>query len=308
MAKKLTYEEVKSVFEQNSCKLISTEYKNNTTKLRFLCRCGEESEATYHTFQYAKGCKKCGFRKISKTKKRKIDDISRIYSEQGCTLLEEEYKGVNTPMRYICGCGNHAVKTLSAFKLSDKCPKCISDSAKETQKFSIEEVSVIFKNSGCELLSNKYEGIFFPLDYLCSCGRLHTKTLAAFKMSSECPKCYSKKRSGENNWKWNPTLTDDEREENKTRANLPEQRRWKKEVYKRDAYACVCCGSKKSNTLRAHHLDGYNWCVGRRTDISNGVTLCDTCHKDFHANYGYGNNTEQQFSEWVLNKRNQDAM
>ncbi len=40
----------------------------------------------------------------------------------------------------------------------------------------------------------------------------------------------------------------------------------------------------------------------RRTDELNGVCLCDGCHKDFHGEYGYGDNTVDQFEQWVLNK------
>ena len=48
-----------------------------------------------------------------------------------------------------------------------------------------------------------------------------------------------------------------------------------------------------------HHLDGYNWCIEKRTDETNGITLCENCHKNFHSIYGFGGNTKEQFEEWI---------
>ena len=50
--------------------------------------------------------------------------------------------------------------------------------------------------------------------------------------------------------------------------------------------------------LNAHHLDGWNWCKDKRFKTSNGITLCEDCHVEFHKEYGYGNNTKEQFQEF----------
>ena len=73
---------------------------------------------------------------------------------------------------------------------------------------------------------------------------------------------------------------------------------WRREVYERDGYACQCCGDKIGHNLNAHHINGYNWDKEHRTDIGNGITLCNECHKKFHNKYGNGNNTEQQFKQF----------
>ena len=68
-------------------------------------------------------------------------------------------------------------------------------------------------------------------------------------------------------------------------------------VLERDNYKCRICGCNKKKNV--HHLDGYNWCVEKRIDINNGITLCEKCHADFHSLYGRGNNTKEQFYEWL---------
>lgn len=75
-----------------------------------------------------------------------------------------------------------------------------------------------------------------------------------------------------------------------------------KRVLARDNYTCQCCGKTKYEVkLQVHHLDSYNWCIEKRTDDTNGITLCECCHSNFHAKYGKGNNTKEQFEEWLGN-------
>ena len=65
----------------------------------------------------------------------------------------------------------------------------------------------------------------------------------------------------------------------------------------RDDYECVIC--RRCVDLRGHHKDGFNWCKDRRLDLDNIVTLCGQHHTLFHKKYKYGNNTEEQFREFL---------
>lgn len=112
-----------------------------------------------------------------------------------------------------------------------------------------------------------------------------------------CVSCANKKyNSGENNWNWNPNLSDEDRMDRRVNGDYG---LFIKKVLDRDGYICRCCGSSNKNTLIVHHLDGYNWCRERRYDETNAITLCDTCHSNFHVSYGFGNNTKQQFLDWM---------
>lgn len=104
------------------------------------------------------------------------------------------------------------------------------------------------------------------------------------------------KLSGKNNPNWNPNLTEEERDRNRIYEGKKE---FIKKVLARDNYTCQCCGKSKSNNMEVHHLDGYNWCKEKRSNETNGVTLCCNCHKNFHSIYGRGNNTKEQFEEWI---------
>jgi len=99
----------------------------------------------------------------------------------------------------------------------------------------------------------------------------------------------------ENHPNWNPNLTDEERENGRSIEGYSD---FSKKVLARDHYTCQCCGQEHGD-LNAHHLDGYDWCKDKRTDETNGITLCKNCHKNFHSLYSYGNNTKEQFQEWI---------
>lgn len=102
--------------------------------------------------------------------------------------------------------------------------------------------------------------------------------------------------SGENSHWYNSELSDEFRNDNRKYIDYYN---FIKRVLARDNYTCLCCGKNISGKMQVHHLDGYNWCVEKRTDDTNAITLCETCHANFHALYGKGSNTKEQFEEWI---------
>ena len=57
----------------------------------------------------------------------------------------------------------------------------------------------------------------------------------------------------------------------------------------------------------AHHLNGYNWYEEGRADESNLIYLSDKVHNEFHKMYGYGNNTIDQFLEFLARRYPEDV-
>lgn len=111
-----------------------------------------------------------------------------------------------------------------------------------------------------------------------------------------CCNCFHKVLiSGKNHYLWNPHLTDEDRIRLR---EYPEYIDFVKRTLARDDYTCKCCGIQ-GNKLEVHHLNGYNWYKEGRVDETNAISLCKTCHKSFHSFYGYGNNTKEQFEEWI---------
>ena len=115
-----------------------------------------------------------------------------------------------------------------------------------------------------------------------------------------CRSCASKAlNSKENNKNWNFNKTQEEREKGREYFEYSE---FIQKVLARDNYTCVITGkTRKETDLEVHHLNGYNWCIEGRTDVKNGVTITKDLHKAFHNKYGYGNNTKEQFLEFIGN-------
>ena len=112
-----------------------------------------------------------------------------------------------------------------------------------------------------------------------------------------CKKCaHTVLTSGRNHCNWKDDKTPEEREKGRC---YPEYTQFIKRVMERDKHICQCCGKHIKRDGVVHHLNGYNWCKEQRTDDTNGITLCGKCHGNFHSIYGKGNNTREQFEEWI---------
>ena len=97
-------------------------------------------------------------------------------------------------------------------------------------------------------------------------------------------------------------------EENGVGRNSPEYRKFTKDVLERDEYKCQCCGSTINPEV--HHIKNYRQYKNLRTDVNNGITLCEKHHSmniidGFHQVYGTYNNTPEQLIEYIK-KRQKD--
>lgn len=356
---KKTIDEVRMVFEQANCVLLEEEYINANTKMSYICTCGSESLISFSKFKNGQRCKKCatikhadknrlsyeyvcnyinsqGYELVSPRYEnirgklhlkcdqghdyhvsfgnfkdngsrckicsdinyRTFIDVKEIFAKNDCILLENEFTNSSIPLKYICGCGRESKISLDSFLRGSRCKECGIRKIKDKQKTDFYVVRNEFTKHGYTLLSTEFDfnNNHSKLKYICSCGEEAIATYKSIKNGYlSCKACYLKSISGENNWSYNFNLTEEERI---SKRKYTEYSDWIKNVYRRDDYTCQCCGVR-GVTLNAHHLDGYEWYKPGRTDINNGVTLCEVCHLDFHHVFGYGGNTKEQFEEYM---------
>lgn len=60
-----------------------------------------------------------------------------------------------------------------------------------------------------------------------------------------------------------------------------EYQTWRTAVFQRDDYTCQEC-SVRGGRLHAHHIQPWAEFPALRFDLSNGVTLCERCHRAIH--------------------------
>jgi 5-methylcytosine-specific restriction endonuclease McrA len=62
----------------------------------------------------------------------------------------------------------------------------------------------------------------------------------------------------------------------------PEYKKWRRDVYERDGFACQLCGDNRGGNLNAHHIFAYAAHPDLRVNLDNGITLCELCHDRLH--------------------------
>ena len=76
-------------------------------------------------------------------------------------------------------------------------------------------------------------------------------------------------------------------------------KQWRFDVYKRDLFTCQRCNDDAGGNLNAHHILSYSRYPEYGTVLENGVTLCKSCHEEFHKLYGTRKFTDEDYYEWV---------
>lgn len=233
-----------------------------------------------------------------------IKHYIEVESNSGCELLSTKYINNSEKLLFRCFCGQEFAKTFQNFKgLNQRqCKECGIKIRANKRRLSYEEVKkrLLKINSNIEILSKKY--INSKSDLYCRCKICNHEWFVPWselKAGNGCPKCRLVNMSGENSNLWNPNLSIEEREKGR---DFQKYNEWRRQVFKRDKYTCQCCGDNKGHNLNAHHLNGWNWDKQNRLNIDNGIILCDYCHKNFHYIYGYGDNTKEQYEEFMKNK------
>lgn len=134
----------------------------------------------------------------------------------------------------------------------------------------------------------------------CKCGEIREIIGSGLRSGNtmSCG-CYNREivsqiHSGENHYNWDYNKTPEERDSIRDEAD----KKWAKRIKEIDNYTCQCCGVR-GVVLVSHHLNNYSKYVEERTDLNNGITLCQNCHKDFHFNYMSASRIPCNYNDFV---------
>lgn len=86
--------------------------------------------------------------------------------------------------------------------------------------------------------------------------------------------------------------------ENATICGRIEYKLWRKSVFERDDYTCQKCG-ERGGKLRAHHIFSKNHYKQLRIVQENGITFCESCHRNFHSIHGNQRNNISQLMKFL---------
>ena len=149
-----SYEQVKSIFEENGCKLLDSEYKNSKTKMRYIAACGHEHEITLDNFLAGKGrvCKACRYKRQSESLKYSYEYVSGYFENEG--LEVEIVQPPEDGAEALVGSG----KAQFCVSFQDSMiPAIVGDSA-----MPLEAVAALIQHNTSGIISRKGEGMDKP--------------------------------------------------------------------------------------------------------------------------------------------------
>lgn len=203
MSRKRSLKEIYEIIKNTThCELLSTEYINTKTKLKFKCECGNVFESTLDNLkvrnkQYCNECSNKQIRnRFAKTHEQFEKEIFNKLGEEYIVL--SKYKNTNTKVTIKhLKCGNiWEVRPASILNQNCKCPKCNAKNIKKT----IEQ----FKKEVYDLVENEYEVLGKYIDAKTStlmkhnkCGNTWEVKPTNFLTYHSCPFCSSRSRGEE---------------------------------------------------------------------------------------------------------------
>lgn len=124
-------EEARRIFNERGSELLSTEYKNSLTPLKFRCtKCGGTGTITWKKLRVGQNqqclCEVCfkQWKKGMLREKQKInfnsvsiEEVSKAFQEKGAVLLSKEFINIHEPLEFLCSyCGRSHKISWSSFK------------------------------------------------------------------------------------------------------------------------------------------------------------------------------------------------
>ncbi len=215
-----------------------------------------------------------------------LKKVEEIFYNHGMRLIST-YTKMKSTVTVRCFCGNSFECIPSDVKRGRKrsCG-CLNIDGPEVD-FSFMTFGDLFVNGYIEKFRKSGKKEYY-WECKCLCGKLlYLSPTRLVKKHAKCKKCSAKRGSSNPNYNGNNRFV----ERNKLKFIRPQ-------IFKRDNYTCQKC-FKTHCVLNAHHLNGWDIFPEQRFDLNNLTTLCKECHDLFHAQFGRGKNTKEQFISFL---------
>lgn len=328
---KLNISLIKEFIENNSnCKLLSTEYINNSSKIDIRCGCGNEFKTSFNSFKCKnkRYCDNCMNKKLNEKFSFSYEYVKNIIeSESDCILISDKYENVEKKLSLQCKCGCIFETSFTNFKKCQKqCQKCGYAKGRILNSLGFQDVKDYILSEGCTLLSDTYINCDSKLKIKCSENHIFEMDFYHFKNRKQrCPKCYElKDKKGENSASWQGGKTDIHFY---LRSKI---KKWIEDSFKFYNYKCYITG--KNGILVVHHIYPFHLILEETflelnisikpliSDYNSeeilkieerflekhykyglGIPILKKIHTEFHKAYGFTNTTEEQLLHFRQN-------
>lgn len=197
MGKPLDYNFVKSEIEKiNGYKLLSSDYINNSEKLKIKCPNNHIFEMCYNNFIRGNRCRFC---KINE-RKLDFDFVKEYIKKSGYKYISGDY--INNASKIKVQCPNNHIYEIKFNPFKDQNNRCIICAG--LKKYEFNEIKNYIESFNFKLLSKEYNGAQKKLKVKCPNNHIYDVTWADFKFGYRCKKCYFDYNQGMNHSRWNP--------------------------------------------------------------------------------------------------------
>ena len=140
------------------------------------------------------------------------------------------------------------------------------------QKMS-EESKMKMSNSKKELYNSGFKPFWLNKKRPDISGRARDRMLGK-KLNIITKHKLSIAKTGSKHWNWKGGVS----RAYKTGYYSKEYKEWRQRVFIRDGFTCQGCGDE--GYITAHHIKSFAHYPELRFDLDNGLTLCESCHKE----------------------------
>ena len=193
-----TIDMVRKEVEEHGYKLLETEYKGSTTKMKMSCDKHGEFSQSLNCIHNGNWCPSCG-REIAREKMLlPIDEVKSVVESKGYELLDDTYEGHNIPLHLRCPQHGDFMMTYQNVKKGHRCPGCNAEKG-YVQKKTYEQVKEYIKSRGFTLLTPKsdYVDRYTKLKIKCDKHGVFEQSYDLFQPTKYgCRKCSYEHLSG----------------------------------------------------------------------------------------------------------------
>lgn len=170
--RKIDFKKVKEYFKGRNYVLLSneSEYKNNLSKLRFVCPKHGEQLITFASLKKGSGCNLCGIESTKEKQKLDYNLVKEIFEKNQYILLSKNYINAHSKLSFVCM--KHQEKgvqliTYNRIKSGSGCSYCGLERTKNKLKHEFEYVKKKFDERNYLLLENDYINSQTKMRYIC---------------------------------------------------------------------------------------------------------------------------------------------
>jgi len=175
MGKKQSTQDVILYVNENhpDCKVISFDYKNNRTKICFLCAKGHIFETTFFSIKtMLSWCPACALKESADRSRLSLSEVKDkiLILHPNCTILDiSQYKNVQSKLSIICEEGHSFSAPFCDIQRDHWCPLCANKRSSESKKYTFCEVTEIIKklHPNCQIIEKEYIDGSHPMKIIC---------------------------------------------------------------------------------------------------------------------------------------------